>query len=366
MLLSRSIVPVFAVGLAQALLVPKYASNVVNNIIGSSDRHDVSEKQWLVQVEYPTELVAKSNSHFDKSESILELNFTIQHKDIDHLMLNDIVIYPANVALQTIEAESLTAPHLIKSHKNKWEYVSAAKLGYMVNVDNLGKPKEDVEQITVQIDIFEETATPFHATQTIQLQLSKPYEKLIIKAPPTSISRTQKYSGSIDNKKCNQILCTVKSGITKALTKAKGALKSCHKMIKSHLFKDHKISSSQFRLHEQEPQLNLKFSNPRFHSENSLHYHLRPKNIAFLRKTILPNIIPTLMGIVAGISAAIIGVLLGHLAVYIWSSLRCRNSNRYISIEQSDSTDPERDGSNYHQINSPSEDLIASTNEKTN
>ncbi|TQS37037.1 hypothetical protein Golomagni_02502 [Golovinomyces magnicellulatus] len=334
---SLSIVPVFAVSLAQALIVPKYMSNVANDLIGSSNRQDMSEKQLLVQVEYPTELVTESNSHSDQSESVLELNFTIQHKDIDHLMLNDIVIYPTNLELQTVQAESLTAPHLIKSYKNKWEYVSAPKLGYLVNIDNPRKSKENFEQITVQVDIFEVTGKPFYTTQTIDLQLSKPYEMLVIQAPQTSIPMTQGYRGSTDVNDCTQLFCT-----------------------------DNKSSSHQSHLHEQEPQLNLEFSNLQSHSENSLEKHFSQKKISFLRKTILPNVIPTLMGILAGISAAIVGVLLGHFAIYIWSSLCRRNSNKYISIEQSDTSDPERDSSNYHQIDSPSEDLISSTNEKKN
>lgn len=345
---------VFSACLSLALLLPPSLSTEETALIESLVAQDLEPgDKWLVEMDYPIipeDLNLTSDVSPDQLKSILELNFTVkQQKDSNQLMLNELPIYPfMSRAQQTIEP--LTVPHRIKNEDKTWEYATLADLGYLVSAlpttRYLGQ--HEIEDISIKVDLFKMTDQIFDKIQSIDLQLlSIPSGKLMIQLPQIDVSRPKNNKNLGLDQKCTSFLCKAEMGFSNIFTKAKSALKPCHKAAKLHEHHGHRNSTP--HLHESQPHYNHHHLTHHPHPNGHQSINIQHKKENFFFSTILASLGPEIVAILIGATAALGAMLLGYIAIYTWTSLRRRKVNKYTLIRQSDIEDTEVDRSNEFQ-----------------
>lgn len=260
------------------------------------------------------------------SESLLELNLTIQQNNIDQLLLNDVPIYPVNDPIH-FSPNPLSAPQLAQNEMNEWEYISTVALAVSTRVQQFAKDmsQNNFDLIKIDIDILQVGDAVLNSIPTVELELLKTatgkleIRKTEIRKPNPLTPTVLKFDD------CSTLLCRWRVMLSEALKKAKGVTKPCssHHISAFQPLKSHRPQQA----HPDIPTTSKETSRPFPHS-------LSLKNI--LGSILYHTLSLVLFGVLLSVSACLLGWTVGHVLIFMWSRIFRHDSDEYMSVPQSD------------------------------
>lgn len=321
-------VPLYIIGFTRAFLLPPEIFSTDNNAFDDFVLNDLTYgNELLVLLDFPGSAGsadAEGNIIVGPTESVLELNFTLQHHEkFDNLLLNDQVVYPFLPDSGSFPA-LLSAPHLAKTDQGTWKHTEYTNFCYSVDPYHsiLDQDFQPLGIVRVIINIIAISGNTLDKRPTIELQLNEtPPGKLTIKNVIMKIPQSPIFSDAQDPEICNSILCRLKESLSQMLTSTKELLKSCPMMLQHHLAPQQEDEAW---------------------SSNIYPVALKPTNIdeptyqIFSHSNVISFLIPVLVGLAAGVSVGIMGVIFGHIFIFLRSIFCRRRYNQYTSVEQDD------------------------------
>ena len=149
---------VAALAVADAFLLPPSISAADTDILKTLPFEDaVAVDGRVMEINCPGCPVVNDlgdKMHSTQVDSVLKLDFRLVHDEIDRLYLNNLQIYPMNPSAENF-MEPLTAAQMIKTTDNTWEYSSTPKLGYAINVERSATTEDQLDLVSVHIEIIE-------------------------------------------------------------------------------------------------------------------------------------------------------------------------------------------------------------------
>ncbi|KAI1001872.1 hypothetical protein K3495_g6330 [Podosphaera aphanis] len=291
--------------------------------------------------------IGDSTQALQADNSLLELNFTIQHSNVNQLLLNNVPIYPIENNLQ-FSPQPLSAPQMIKKADDELEYASNVELAFSTRIQqvklNPGQDLGDLEVVTIDVDILEAGNVFLVGMPTVELELLKtPAGELYIRRtdilkPQTSLLSVVEYQ------ECSTLLCRWKVMLIASFTKPKGAPKACHDPARSH--------SNERPHHSQN-------NSPHYYKPSRRPHVLKPGNI--FGSIFYHALVLVIFGVLLSISACLLGGFIGHVVISMWTKVVRHDLNGYTSLQRSDF--PDKKENQYKDLPLPEYSL---TEEKNN
>jgi len=278
-------------------------------------------------------------------DSQLRFNFSIEHGDVDHLMLNGVQLYPIDPAVMAL-TYSLTADQLVKTPEGNWNYAASPRLGYSLSISSPElSPDQQLGLISIRLEIEQLGRTFMSGFPVIEVKLLEtPSRKLMI-GDVAIKEQTPTEAGQ----ECTSIICKWKAIIAAKISQLKashgcGGSRAKHESTASSVAE----SSSPAALVKGGPMKPVKPNHHGHHGGHRAHRHRhrhRHSGFArFLRGLVFHVFIPIMIGVVVGIMASLVGMVVGHIAIFIWRMLFRRGERapcRRVQHEESLGKDDE-------------------------
>jgi hypothetical protein len=327
---------VAALTVADAFLLPPELSAADTDIIKTLPFEDaVAIDGRVMEINCPgcpvlTDIEDKM--HSTQVDSVLKLDFRLVHDGQDRLYLNNLQIYPLNPGAENI-FEPLTAPQMIKTDDNTWEYSSSPKLGYAISVKHpVSKPNQDqLDLVSIHVEIIEVANKYLPAMPIVEIKLLEtPSHKLmigdaIIMEPQSQLPSTP---ATADAQECTTILCKWRAIFADRLSKLKGCGSKAHLRPAVEVVPAHKTHG-----HHGRPRPHG--SRPNGPHRPYRHHHKHHGITRLLKGIVMHVVIPILIGVMVGITASLLGMVVGHIAIFIWRMLFRRGQRQqYTKVQQ--------------------------------
>jgi hypothetical protein len=324
---------VAALAVADAFLLPPEISAADTDIIKTLPFEDaVAVDGRVMEINCPgcpvmTDIEDKM--HSTQADSVLKLNFKLVHAEQDRLYLNNLQIYPMNPSADNF-FEPLTAPQMIKTEDNTWEYSSSPKLGYAIHVAHpVSRSNQDqLDLVSIHIEIIEVADKYLPAMPIVEIKLLEtPSHKLMIGDAIIKEPQSQTPSKPTDDEQeCTTILCKWRAIFADRLSKLKGCGSKARPS--GQVVPAHKTHGHHGRPHPHGPRPNGPHRPYR-------HHHKHHGITRFLKGIVLHVVIPVLIGVMVGITASLLGMIVGHIVIFIWRTLFRRGQRQqYIKVQQ--------------------------------
>lgn len=334
----------------QAFLLPPTIAPADNDIIKTLPVDAaISADGRVIQIACPgcpveiTNLEGMVKSAVGTVDSQLRFNFSIEHGDVDQLLLNGLQLYPIDPSVLALGA-SLTADQLVKTPAGSWNYASSPRLGYSMSVSSPElSPDQQLGLISVKIQIQQLGQTFMNGFPTMEVKLLEtPSRKLMIGDVAIKAAQAPTEAGQ----ECTSILCKWRAIVAAKLAQLK-ASKGCGGARPKHEITAAPggISSHPASIVKDGPMIHVK-PHHGHHGGHRAHRHRHRHGgfARFLRGIVFHVFVPIMIGIVVGIMASLVGMVVGHIAIFIWRMLFRRGeraSCRRIRHEESISKDDE-------------------------
>jgi len=259
-------------------------------------------------------------------DSVLPLNFTITHEEVDKLSLNGVQIYPS----RDFPLAALTAPMVVKSPKAAaGETPQDVRIGYELTVRPVAKSVQDqLELIDVHFQVVEIADVFVDDLPSVEMKLLKtPSGKLMIGNLESGPTTNPAYREDSEQA-CNTLVCQFKAAVGDRISKMKPSFKGCGNKGMSN---PHGPSSDARLQHHGGP--------PHGHGGHRHSHHAFGGLFRFLRGIAMHVLIPISIGVIAGIVTSFIGMLVGQFLVFLWRTFYRRGQIGYASIEVTDEDD---------------------------
>jgi len=329
---SLGVVAAFAV--ADAFLLPPEISAADTDIIKTLPFEDaVAIDGRIMEINCPgcpvlTDIEDKM--HSTQVDSVLKLDFRLVHDGQDRLYLNNLQIYPINPGVENI-FEPLTAPQMIKTDDNTWEYSSSPKLGYAISVAHpVSKSNQDqLDLVSIHVEIIEVANKYLPSMPVVEIKLLEtPSHKLMIGDAIIKEPQSQPLSkpATADAQDCTTMLCKWRAIVADRLSKLKGCgskARPAIEVVPAHKTHGHHGRPGPHR------------SRPNGSHLPYRHHHKHHGITRFLKGIVMHVIIPVLIGVMVGITASLLGMVVGHIAIFIWRMLFRRGQRQqYTKVQQ--------------------------------
>jgi len=323
---SLGVVAAFAV--ADAFLLPPEISAADTDIIKTLPFEDaVAIDGRVMEINCPgcpvlTDIEDKM--HSTQVDSVLKLDFRLIHDGEDRLYLNNIQIYPMNPSAETF-FEPLTAPQMIKTDDNTWEYSSSPQLGYAISVAHpVSKSiKDQLDLVSIHVEIIEVADKYLPAMPVVEIKLLEtPSHKLMIGDAIIKEPQSQPPAKPTDDEQeCTTILCKWRAIVADRLSKLKGCGSKARPAV---VVPAHKTHGHHGRPHSHRP------NGP----HRPYRHHYKHQGIARIARILKSILIPLLIGVMVGITASLLGMAVGHIAIFIWRMLFRRGQRQKCTKAQ--------------------------------
>jgi hypothetical protein len=308
--------PILLAGLAsisQAILLPPTVSSTDKDIVNALPYEieaQVSEKNLDLDCSgCPVATWEPSGIVWVQGiESKLQLQFSIQHNDVDALYLNGLQIYPTQAA---IALEPLGAVQLVRD--KDVHTIGFLRLGYELRITPVVKSEQDqLELIDIHLQIVEIADKFVDGLESVQLKLLKTSTGQLMIGDLETAPTTNP-----GGKDCNTLVCQLKKIITDKLS----------------LFKSTKGCGSKAGHQKARPG-----SSPNSHYHQQHHHHKHHglgRILHALKRIALHVLVPIFVGIVAGFTASLLGLIVGQAIVFLWRKLYRRGQKgSYSKVQQ--------------------------------
>lgn len=334
-------------GVSQGFLIPptvKATDNDIVNILPFDVATDVEGRVVDVLCPGCPVLMTDVRGHSKYSapvESLFRFNFSLEHADVDHLLVNGHHIYPVKTVIEDM-LKPLEVDQLIKAPQGGWNHVATAETSYLVAV---GEPlstsdERELQLIHVRLEILEMAG--IHGFPFLEVKLLKtPSGKLMIGDAYTSksVGHAKGPLRTSPTEECTSIICQWRAIIADKISKLKGCggRRPAHTGAMSgptgpFIKPGHGAHSS--KPHHARP-----------HGAHGHHGHHRHRHGRFsrvIRTIVFHVLVPILIGIVVGITASLVGMIVGHILIFIWRVLFRRGQRaqscrfQEVPVEKSD------------------------------
>jgi len=336
--------------IGQAFLLPPTITPADNDIIKTLPVDAaVAADGRLVSIVCPgcpvevTNLEGLTKSAAARVDSQLRFNFSIEHGDADHLLLNGVQLYPIDPSVMAL-TYSLTADQLVKTPEGNWNYAASPRLGYSLSISSPElSPDQQLGLISIRLEIEQLGQTFMSGFPIIEVKLLEtPSRKLMI-GDVAIKEKTPTEAGQ----ECTSIICKWKAIIAAKVSQLKashgcGGSRAKHGSTASSVAQ----SDTPAALVKGGPMKPAKPNHHGHHGGHRAHRHRhRHSGFArFLRSLVFHVFIPIMIGVVVGIMASLVGMVVGHIAIFIWRMLFRRGeraSCRTVQHEESIGKDDE-------------------------
>jgi hypothetical protein len=326
---------VAALAVADAFLLPPSISAADTDILKTLPFEDaVAVDGCVMEINCPGCPVVNDlgdKMHSTQVDSVLKLDFRLVHDEIDRLYLNNLQIYPMNPSAENF-MEPLTAAQMIKTTDNTWEYSSTPKLGYAINVERSATTEDQLDLVSVHIEIIEVAGLYLSSMPIVEIKLLEiPSHKLMI--GDAVISEPTTPSSKPGEQECSTILCKWRAIVAGKLSKLKGCGSKARPVFQV-VPAPYRSQGPHDRPHHDHPHPHGKHPNGPHRPYR--HHHRHGGLTRFLKGIVMHVVIPVLIGVMVGITASLLGMVIGHIAIFVWRVLFRRNTPRgqYIKVHQ--------------------------------
>ncbi|PBP21789.1 hypothetical protein BUE80_DR007153 [Diplocarpon rosae] len=318
-----------AVAGVQGFLVPPEISKTDSDIINTLPFEDaVGLNGRVMELKCsgcPVVIELDGKLHSLQTDSVLQLNFSISHENGARLLLNGYQLYPIDPQGASF-LEPLTAPQMIKSADDIWQYASNPTLGYSLSAKHPAPSGQDqISLAIIHLEIFEVADTFVNGLPVVDLQLLEtPSGELMLGntnvSPPANLSEP-----TVDDPECTSLLCRWRAIVADRLAALK---KGCGSRRPDFTSKAHHAGGKHHGGHPDNDRPH------RPHGTFRHHYHNHGGIARFIRSLVQHVFIPVLIGIMFGIIASLIGMVVGHIVVFAWRLLFRRGQSNYVQVKQ--------------------------------
>ncbi|KAE8442603.1 hypothetical protein EG329_003026 [Mollisiaceae sp. DMI_Dod_QoI] len=317
-------------GLSQSFLVPPKISSADKDIVTTLPFEDaVAIDTRVMEINCPgcpalPEIEGKM--HMKQPPSMLKLNFSISHDDVDQLLLNGLPIYPID-PLSGAFLEPLTAPLMALTMEKTWEQTSTPKLGYSLRVHHpaVHSEQDQLDLVVLHLEILEVGEKFLSGLPNVEIKLLEtPSRKLMIGDGQITQPKSEVAKPTDEDQECTTIICKWRAIVADRLSK----WKSCGS--KARPESPHAFSSHKKPHHHGRPGPHRPFR----------HHHRHGSFARFLKGIVLHVFIPVLIGIMVGITASLVGMVAGHIVIFVWRTVfRRGRSQAYAEVKQQDANE---------------------------
>ena len=316
-------------GLSQAFLLPPTVSSADEDIVNTLPFDDATVADGhLMQINCPgcpIDTTTEGVMHWNTAQSVLRLNFTVSHGDVDALMLNGNQIYPMNPQAAHF-LDPLTADQLIKGPDGKWVYSSSPRLGFSVAVKHPVHSEQDqMDLLSLNFRILQVADQFVDGIPSVEIKLLETASgKLMIGDAESSSPKSPVSHPTDGDQECTTMLCKWKAIIADRLSKLKGCASKNRPAVQV-------VPATRPHGH----------GRPRPHGPHHAHrphrHHNKHAFGRFVRGIVSHIFVPILIGIAVGITASIVGMIVGHIAIFVWRALfRRGQQGQYVRVHQKD------------------------------
>lgn len=312
MLLIRSALVVGAATLTQAFLLPPSASvsNADIDIITSLPFEDAAQADSLnLNLKCTGCPLATPHGWVAGVDNKLQLDLSINHGDVDTLLINGLEIYPP----RDLSLDVLMAPQVSSDASN------FVRLGYELRIDGgsvsqaaIHTEKSQLELVNISLQVVEIGDKFVDGLENVHIKLLKaPSGKLTILALKTAPTMNPIINPSDNAKDCTTLICKWRAIVANRLSSIKPS-KGCGKKAGSK--HDSSASGKQYNHHGSRPH--------RGHHGPHRHHHMKHHGIAkfflALQNVAIHVLIPIFIGLAVGMTASLVGMLVGNVIISVW------------------------------------------------